>query len=225
MDSPNPIEVLRTQSLTSLAYEELERRIAAGKILPGAPLREVALATDMGISRGPIREAFRMLEERGLVEFEKNVGVRVRQLDLIQAQHLYQVRIPLEGLIGEMAAENLSPALDAAMQQVLDQMGEAVSTQDVVGYSVLNFQFHDQLARGAGNPVLYDTYRRLVVQLNLFRSYSFRHKPATIGGSLHEHQEIFDAVRARDSRLAGELLRKHTQASLEKVRLAMQDAG
>jgi len=224
MDASNAIEVLRTQSLTSLAYEDLERRIASGEILPGAPLREMALAAGMGISRGPIREAFRMLEERGLVEFAKNVGVRVRTLDLRQAEYLYQVRIPLEGLIGEVAAENLPAAFDDALQQILQRMHAAVSSQDAAGYASLNFQLHDQLARATGNPVLYDTYRRLVVQLSLFRSYSFRHNPATIGGSLQEHQAICDAVRAHDGPLAGELLRRHTQASLHKVRVAMQDA-
>jgi DNA-binding GntR family transcriptional regulator len=225
MNSPNALEVLRTQSLTGLVYEELEKRIASGKILPGVPLREVALANDMGISRGPVREAFRMLEERGLVEFEKNIGVRVRNLDLRQAEYLYQVRIPLEGLIGETATDNMSAALEEAISQVLDRMQDAVSRLDVEAYAALNFQFHDELARGSGNPVLYDAYRRVVVQLNLFRSYSFRHNPATLAGSLQEHRMIFDAIRGRQRERASELLRRHTQASLQKVRAAMEHAG
>lgn len=222
MSSPEAIALLRTQSLTTLVHEELERRIAAGQILPGAPLRESAIATDMGISRGPVREAFRMLEERGLVMFEKNCGVRVRQLDLEQATHIYQVRIPLEGLIGELVTQNLTAEGRDQVRQVLEQMAECVAHQNVPAYADLNFRFHDLLARFTGNPILYDTYRRLVVQLKLFRSYTFRHSPETISVSLREHTAIFNAITSLNVLLARELLCQHASDSLTRLRSAAQ---
>ncbi|ACO77967.1 transcriptional regulator, GntR family [Azotobacter vinelandii CA] len=217
MSSHDAIALLRTQSLTNLVHEELEQRIATGQLLPGAPLREAAIATDMGISRGPVREAFRMLEERGLVMFEKNCGVRVRQLDLQQATQIYQVRIPLEGLIGELVTRTLTSEAGEQVRQVLDQMAEKVAHQDVPAYTELNFRFHDLLARFTGNAALYDTYRRLVVQLKLFRSYTFRHDPETIGISLQEHNAIFEAITSPDTSLAGELLRRHAEDSLTRL--------
>lgn len=218
MSSPDAISLLRTQSLTTLVHEELERRIAAGQLLPGTPLRESAIATDMGISRGPVREAFRMLEERGLVMFEKNCGVRVRQLDLEQTIHIYQVRIPLEGLIGELVAQNLTPDAAGQLRQVLEQMAMCVAQRELVAYTELNFRFHDLLAGFAGNAVLYDTYRRLVVQLKLSRSSTFRDNPETIGVSLREHTAIFEAIAALNVPLAGELLRQHARDSLVRLR-------
>ncbi|NDL64930.1 FCD domain-containing protein [Acerihabitans arboris] len=220
MNTPESITLLRTQSLTTLVHEELERRIIAGQLLPGTPLREAAIATEMGISRGPVREAFRMLEERGLVMFEKNCGVRIRRLDLAQAQHIYQVRIPLEELIGMLAAQNLAQEGAMLIRQALEQMAATVERQDVAAYTALNFQFHDLLARYTGNPSLYDTYRRLVVQLELFRSYTFKLNPETINLSLREHAEIFAAIVSRDSARSGALLRRHAQDSLTRLHKA-----
>ncbi|HRL20827.1 MAG TPA: FCD domain-containing protein [Alcaligenes sp.] len=224
MNSPQAIELLRTQSLTTVVHEELERRIATGQLLPGAPLRESAIASDLGISRGPVREAFRMLEERGLVRFEKNCGVRVRQLDLEQATHIYRVRIVLEQLIGQLVAVHRSEPQVEELGAVLEQMQACVKREDVPAYTDLNFLFHDLLARYAANPALYDTYRRLVVQLRLFRSYTFRHNPHTIAVSYQEHAQIFGAVQAGNVALAGQLLCQHAQDSLSRLLVASKSA-
>ncbi|MDH4290619.1 MAG: GntR family transcriptional regulator, partial [Aquincola sp.] len=80
---PHPtIALLQTSSLASVAQGELERMILGGELAPGAKLTEMALATRLGISRGPLREAFRMLEEAGLVRTEKNRGVFVRDIPI-----------------------------------------------------------------------------------------------------------------------------------------------
>jgi len=222
MSSLEAIALLRTQSLTTVVHERLEQRIATGELAPGEPLREAAIANDLGISRGPVREAFRMLEERGLVMFEKNCGVRVRQLDLSQAVQIYQVRISLESLIGELVTQHLTPQASAHISRVLDSMSDAVQREDVLAYIILNFEFHDLLARFTTNQALYDTYRRLVVQLKLFRSYSLRHTPQSIHISLGEHQAIFKAIVDSDAVLAGARLRQHSIDSLERLRVSVE---
>lgn len=207
MNTPDTITLLRTQSLTNVVQVELERRIVAGELAPGSPLREATIAAEMGISRGPVREAFHMLEERGLVLFEKNCGVRIRRLDMAQALQIYQVRIPLEALAGSLVAQQLTPAGAEQLREVLRQMAGCLERQDIAVYTPLNFQFHDLLVKYTGNPALYDTYRRLVVQLELFRRYTFRHDPQTINLSFREHSAIFDAVLAQeDAALAARLL-------------------
>ncbi|WP_426119225.1 FCD domain-containing protein [Pseudomonas sp. DSP3-2-2] len=221
MSTIEALALLRTQSLTTVVHERLEHRIATGELAPGDPLREAAIANDLGISRGPVREAFRMLEERGLVIFEKNCGVRVRQLDLNQALEIYQVRIALEGMIGELVTQQLTPQTLTHLASVLDGMSAAVHQQDVTAYITLNFEFHDLLARYTANATLYDTYRRLVVQLKLFRSYSLRHTSETIGLSLQEHRAIFDAIARGNSALARERLRQHSVDSLDRLQVAV----
>lgn len=221
MNSPDALALLRTQSLTGLVQKELEQQIVSGSLKPGDPLREGSIAAALGISRGPVREAFRMLEERGLVAFAKNCGVQVRRLDGAQAAQIYQVRVPLEGLIGELAAPRWDGEAQAVFDPLMARLRHAVEQQDVGSYAGLNLEFHDALAALTGNQALHDTYRRLVVQLKLFRSHTFKHNPQTIRTSLAEHTRILNAVRSGDAPLASRLLREHAQDSLRRLNAAL----
>src|SRR6476620_3525575 len=86
------ITQLQSSSLTSLVQAELERMILSGALAPGEKLTEMALAARLGVSRGPLREAFRMLEEAGLVRTEKNRGVFVRSLPVEEAIDIFDLR-------------------------------------------------------------------------------------------------------------------------------------
>ena len=88
--------VLKQNSLPSLVQDELEHMFRKGKFTPGHPLREATLATQLGVSRGPIREAFRSLEEKGLVTVEKNRGVFVRVITAQEADDIFEVRTALQ---------------------------------------------------------------------------------------------------------------------------------
>jgi len=221
MSSTDALTLLRTRSLTTLVHEELERQILEGEIQPGDTLREASIATNMGISRGPVREAFRTLEERGLILFEKNCGVSVRKLDSEQAAQIYQVRIPLEGLIGQLVTLNLKPEGHAQLEGLIKIMHRAVDEKDISTYATLNQQFHDLLAKFTNNSALYDTYRKLVVQLRLFRNHTFRHSPETIKLSLQEHIAIFNAISSGNENSTSELLRKHAEDSLQRLNATM----
>ena len=102
------LELLREHSLATIAQNELERRIISGEIAAGSKLNEVDVAGALGVSRGPVREAFRALSQAGLVRVEKNRGVFVRQVSLDEANEYYEVRAALEGLIGRLAARRIS---------------------------------------------------------------------------------------------------------------------
>src|SRR5438093_10878061 len=90
------IALVQSSSLPMLVQKELERMILAGEIAVGAKLNEVALAERLGVSRGPVREAFRALEESGLVHLEKNRGGFVRQTSIDEADGIYEVRATLD---------------------------------------------------------------------------------------------------------------------------------
>src|SRR5450631_951020 len=97
------IDVLRAHSLTTLVQRELERQIISGELEAGAKLNEAEIASELRVSRGPVREAFRALGQSGLVRTEKNRGVFVRQVSLEEAYEIYEVRAALDGLIGRLA--------------------------------------------------------------------------------------------------------------------------
>ena len=135
MPENTQIALLTSKSLPELICSELEGWIAQGKVSPGQPLREADISAQMGLSRGPVREAFRILEERGLVCCEKNRGVRVGNLTLEQVKEIYELRETLEGLIGRLAAERAGAAEKAALKGIVEEMAQAVDAEDVARYT------------------------------------------------------------------------------------------
>jgi len=211
------IELVRQQSLTSLVQREIERRILAGELLPGAKLNEAELAAAMGISRGPVREAFRALEQAGLVHTEKNRGVFVRQVSLEEANEIYEVRAALEAQIGRLAAQRITAPLVERLRSVVKRMHAVVRSRDPDAYFPLNLEFHETLAQACGNRALATNYRRVVNELNLYRREAIMRDVEIIPISTKEHEAIVDAVAKGDAALAERLLYAHVIDSRERL--------
>jgi len=105
----HPIALLARHSLPSLVQREVERMILDGELRAGAKLNEADLASRLGISRGPVREAFRALEESGLVRLARNRGVFVRQIGLDEADEIYELRAVLDDYAGRRLAQVATP--------------------------------------------------------------------------------------------------------------------
>src|SRR5690242_2030758 len=131
------ITLLQTSSLTSLVQVELERMILSGELAPGSKLTEVALAARLGVSRGPLREAFRMLEEAGLVRTEKNRGVFVRDIPIEEAVEIFDLRAAMDELVGRKLAASIAPAQLKELKGLVDAMEKAVKAEDTRGYHLL----------------------------------------------------------------------------------------
>src|ERR1035438_5274689 len=124
---PHPtITLLQTSSLSSVVQSELERMILSGELAPGERLTEVALAARLGVSRGPLREAFRMLEEAGLVRIEKNRGVFVRDIPIDEAIEIFDLRAAMDELVGRRLAETITPVALREIRALVDAMEQAV---------------------------------------------------------------------------------------------------
>src|SRR5438874_1228678 len=163
------IALVQSSSLPMLVQKELERMILAGDLAVGAKLNEVAIAEQLGVSRGPVREAFRALEESGLVRLEKNRGVFVRRISVEEAGEIYDVRAALDELVGRRLAENIKAEQLEQLRSVLRQMDEACEKSDLSAYYSLNLGFHDLMVVFTGNKKLIAIYQRLVNELNLYR--------------------------------------------------------
>ena len=103
------IAMLRASSLASAVQQEIERMIFTGELGPGDKLTEAFLAERLSVSRGPVREAFRVLEEAGLLQLEKNRGVFVRQIPIEEALEIFELRAMMEAHVGATLAQNASP--------------------------------------------------------------------------------------------------------------------
>src|ERR1700752_4592645 len=139
------IAMLQSSSLTSVVQQEIERAILQGEYAPGSKLIEATLAQKMGVSRGPVREAFRMLEEAGLVRTEKNRGVFVRDIPIDEAVEIFDLRAAMDELGGRQLAASITPAQLKEVRAMVDAMERAVKADDARGYHLLNLQFHDRL--------------------------------------------------------------------------------
>ena len=216
------IELVRQQSLTSLVQREIERRILAGDLPPGTKLNEAELAMAMGVSRGPVREAFRALEQAGLVHTQKNRGVFVRQVSLEEADEIYEVRAALEAQIGRLAAKRITPAQLERLQAIVKRMHAVGRSRDPDAYFPLNLEFHEVLAEAAANRALAANYRRVVNELNLYRRETLTRNADIIPVSTHDHEAIVNAIATGDAAAAEKLLYDHVINSRARVHQALE---
>ncbi|HVO90044.1 MAG TPA: phosphonate utilization associated transcriptional regulator [Casimicrobiaceae bacterium] len=210
------IHLVRSNSLPALVQRELERMILAGELGAGAKINEADIAQRLGVSRGPVREAFRALEETGLVRLEKNRGVFVRQVSVREADEIYELRAVLDEFVGRRLAETATPAQVRELRQLQERMEKASARNDVDTYLDANVEFHDRMVEHTGNGKLLQIYRRLVNELHLFRRANL-----TQGGVLpvssREHREIVDRIAARQVAAAGRALHEHATASRNRM--------
>ncbi|MGB2817438.1 MAG: phosphonate utilization associated transcriptional regulator [Burkholderiaceae bacterium] len=215
---PHPtIELLRTASLSSAAQQEIERMILEGEIGPGSKLTEAWLSERLGVSRGPIREAFRMLEEAGLVRQEKNRGVFVRDIPLEEALEIYDLRAAMDELVGRCLAETVTPEQMKAARAIVERMDSAARAGDADTYHLLNLEFHDALVGFTGNRKLAAVYRKLVKELALFRRRNLRDQEL-LPHSAAEHRAILKAIAAGDPEQAGRTMFDHVMESKQRAR-------
>lgn len=210
------ITLLQTRSLASVAQGELERMILVGELAPGAKLTEMALAERLGISRGPLREAFRMLEEAGLVRTEKNRGVFVRDIPIDEAVEIFDLRAAMEELVGRRLAEHITAAQLKEVRAMVEAMERAVKASDARGYHLLNLQFHERLVEMAGNGKLAAIYRKLIKELSLFRRLNLADGwllPISAG----EHRAIVKAIASGNAEAAGRAMAEHVMESKERT--------
>jgi phosphonate utilization transcriptional regulator len=210
------IALVQASSLPMLVQKELERMILAGDLAAGAKLNEAAVADLLGVSRGPVREAFRALEESGLVRLEKNRGVFVRQISIEEADEIYEVRAALDEWVGRRLARSASAEQLKALRSIVDRMDRAAARDDVDAYYPLNLDFHERLVAFAGNRKLLATYRRLVNELNLFRRQTLA-QGGTLPISTREHRGIVEKIAAGNAAAAGKALYEHVIGSRERM--------
>lgn len=224
-DPSQALELLREHSLATVVQGELERRIISGEIAAGAKLNEVDVASNLGVSRGPVREAFRALGQAGLVRVEKNRGVFVRQVSLDEASEYYEVRAALEGLIGRLAARRIALDEVEQLRGIVRRMHQVQKSRRADEYFGLNVEFHDRLAQAARNNALLANYRSVVNQLDLYRRATISRSAENIPLSTQEHEAIVEAVAARDESRAEALLVEHVLVSRARLQASLGSAS
>jgi DNA-binding GntR family transcriptional regulator len=206
-------------TLSGLVQEEILRGIKSGELTVGARLNESELSQRLGVSRSPLREAFRALEEAGLVRLEKNRGVFIRDLSDEEAAELYDVRAGLDEMVGRRLAPRITDGQLAELGDTLTEL-ETISARDGVNrYFELNLAFHDRLVEMTGNATLLRLYRQVVNRMHLLRRRGFKLSGSS-SASHAEHRAILDALATRDADVAARAMRKHVQNGLRRAQAA-----
>jgi phosphonate utilization transcriptional regulator len=211
----NVLSLVQNTSLTRLVAGSVEDLILSGELAPGAKLNEVALAERFRVSRGPLREAFRLLEESGLIYQEKNRGAFVRVVELSEAADIYDVRAGLDATAGRLLAARINTEQLGILRTLTEQM-ESIDRHDVEQFHSLNLAFHDKIIAMTGNRTLTDTYRNLAKQLALFRKRNLM-APMAIPHFAHEHSAIVGMLEQRDAIGCAEALYAHAQGGRQRM--------
>lgn len=210
------LAVVQHSSLTRLVAEALEQMILTGELAPGARLNEAALAERFGVSRGPLREALRTLEESGLIRQEKNRGATVRVISLAEAAQIYEVRAGLDATAGRLLAETITLPQIEELQRLIEAMHPVAQRDDVDAFHALNLAFHDRLVEMSGNTSLLLIYRRLVKQLTLFRRRNLL-APRAIPRFAEEHGQIVAHLERADAPACAEALYAHARGGRARM--------
>lgn len=205
-EDPASVTLLRPASLTALAGAQIERLILTGGIPAGSRINEQALAAQLGISRGPVREAIRGLERSGLVVTVVNQGSYVRRVSVEEALELYDLRALLTGHACASIAEAPPPGAEARLAGLVARMEALAAADDAPGYYAANLEFHDALLALGSGPRSQRIYADLGNELHLFRRRALV-APEKMRESNAEHAAILAAIAAGDpqaARAAGE---------------------
>lgn len=196
--------------------------IMAGKISPGAPLRLQELASQLGMSIMPVREALRRLEGLGLVEIVAHKGAWVRALTLSDLHDTYFARINLECLAIRAAASRFGPEDAEAARLALEAHLEARARGDQVAARNAHERFHFTLYEASGSEWLIRSLGPAWRNSERYRVASMR-DPENVERRAREHHEMLAALEAGDGEAAATLLAEHLRASAELVAAGLED--
>jgi DNA-binding GntR family transcriptional regulator len=215
------------QSLVDIAYVAVRDGITSGALLPGARLREAALAKHLSISTTPVREALRRLDREGLVRLSPNRGAVVAEFDLHEILDLFEVREVLECRAVRRAASarvrDLAPAerLMASAANLLEQL-------DRVAWNRLEVAFHRAINDLGGNFELAEMAERVHRNVQGMSVHVFREPlfgPDKFQLMQSQHQAIVDAVRVGNARVAEARAREHILTVRDSIARALGSEG
>jgi DNA-binding GntR family transcriptional regulator len=187
-----------SQNLHEATFQTLKSLLVEGKIAPGSKLNERELAERLNVSRTPIREAIRRLAADGLVELIAKRGAIAVQLSIDDVIHTFDVIAELEGYSGELAAKNISDSTLSELEALQYEMMASYARRDLSSYYKLNLRIHRLINQAANNPVLATLFSQVNSRIEALR---FRSNQDGVKWekAVEEHQEMLDALKARDS--------------------------
>lgn len=217
--SQEPTPIVR-RPLHEEATDRLRDLIVQGRLAAGTRLNERLLTAQLGVSRTPLREAFKVLATEGLVELLPNRGAIVSQMDPVRLAESLAVMGALEALAGELACRNATDAQINEIRALHYEMLAYHARGDLAGYFKFNQAIHLKLVKYSGNAVLFNIYRQMNGNVRRAR-YMANLSKERWDAAVREHDEILAALGARDIKRLKVLLSDHLAQKLASVLAAL----
>lgn len=199
----------KTLSLADQIFEQLEHEILTGVYQRGEIFTEISLSEKLGVSRTPIREAIRRLEQERIVELTSKgaVVIGISEKDICD---MYEIRVRTEGLAAKMAAENITEQGKKELSDIVELQEFYTEKGDADNIKNMDSKFHEVLYKLSGSAVLFDTLHPLHKKVMKYRKAAVQNSSRAKNSST-EHREICNAIISGDSSLAEELTVKHVK--------------
>jgi DNA-binding GntR family transcriptional regulator len=201
---------LENLTLRERVFARLRDEILSARLAPGTELHEVGLASSLGVSRGPLREALGRLAAEGLVTITPRRGAVVTKLTRREFVEAYQLREALESLAVRLSVPKLTDADRAHLHELHDRMVAHAREGDVGSFFEANRRFHDAFVQASGNERLQRMHTQLIDQMGRLMSKSAELRGG-LDQSVAEHGAILEAVDAGDAERAARLLEEHIE--------------
>ncbi len=203
--------------LRDVVFQTLRAAILKGDLQPGERLMELQLAAQLGVSRTPIREAIRMLEQEGLAIMIPRKGAEVARMTEKDVDDVLQIRCALEELAVRRSCENMTVDDMRQLLTAKDQFCASLTTDDIPSIAAADEQFHDIFYRASENPKLQAMLGNLREQMYRYR-VEYLKDTSVYPRLMKEHDQLVAAVRAKDAEAAAEIIRQHLQNQTEGVK-------
>lgn len=210
----------KTVSLADQIFEQLEHEILTGVYSRGEIFTEISLSEKLGVSRTPIREAMRRLEQERILEITSR-GASVIGISENDIRDMYEIRIRTEGLAARMAAENITEQGKKELSDIVELQEFYTEKGDADNIKNMDSKFHEALYKLSGSTVLFDTLHPLHKKVMKYRKASVQNSSRAKSSS-GEHREIYNAITAGDGDLAEALTIKHIKNARDHI---LKNAG
>ena len=216
-----PIKIDSYQPLRETVCEALREAIRNGVLEPGERLMEVQLADELGISRTPVREAIRKLEQEGYVIMMPRRGTYVSSVSVSDVKEIFEIRSALESLSTELAALRIEPDELEQLRTLLTEIEGHIERKDIDKIVETDIKFHGLLYQVSRNERLVAIISNLKEQLARYRTLSMSY-PGRLKETLEEHRAMVEAIAAGDAEAAREAAERHMEQAEETLLKAMR---
>jgi DNA-binding GntR family transcriptional regulator len=218
METPNSKYTLHRSSLSDQVYNHIKQMILAGELKGGDRVPEERVGQQFGVSRTPIREALKRLEEYGLIRVKPRSSSEVVRITHEEAEQIALIRAHLEDLAVLLLTQRAPDAWDSSgIQQYARECQEMLDADDIGGAFERDSRLHLEIVRQTGNTHLYDIFEKLDAKVQLSRLEI--HLPTDeLKRFIHQHDDLIESIRSGETAAARDRMRHHILDQLEHYR-------